>query len=55
VTGVRAGRYCLISTGDPDSLLHESDNSNNVRRTRIELHPGKLTAKALPGRCRFRG
>jgi hypothetical protein len=55
VTGVKGGRYCLVSTGDPDDLLRESDNSNNARKTKIELHPGKRVAKVLPGRCRIGG
>jgi hypothetical protein len=55
VTGVKHGRYCLVSTGDPDGLLRESDNSNNARRTRIGLHPGKQLARVLPGRCRIGG
>jgi Lysyl oxidase len=53
VTGVKAGRYCLLSTGDPDNLLRESNNSNNTRRTLLEFHPGKGTVKTLPGRCRL--
>jgi hypothetical protein len=55
VTGVRAGRYCLVSTGDPDNLLREAENSNNTRRTRIELHPGEKLVRTLPGRCRIGG
>ena len=55
VTGVKAGRYCLVSTADPDNLLRESDNSNNARRTRIALRPAKREAKVLPGGCRLGG
>ena len=51
ITGLRGGRYCLVSKGDPDNLLRESNNSNNVRRTRIALHPAKHTVKRLSGRC----
>ena len=54
ITGVKAGRYCLVSTGDPSNLLRESNNSNNRRRTRIELRPGKHVVKTLPGPCRIR-
>ncbi len=54
VTGVKAGRYCLVSVADPHNLLRESDNSNNARRTRIELHPRKKTARTRPGGCRTR-
>ncbi len=53
LAGVKAGRYCLVSTGDPDDLLRESDNSNNTRRTRIGLDPAKRIARILPGPCRF--
>jgi len=52
VTGVGGGRYCLLSTADPDHLLREADNSNNTRKTRIELHPSKGTVRVLPGHCR---
>jgi hypothetical protein len=52
VTGLRRGRYCLVSTADPHNLLRESDNSNNARRARIALHPAKRTVERLPGRCR---
>jgi hypothetical protein len=51
VTGVKAGRYCLVSTGDPDNLLREADNSNNTRKTRIELDPAGEVVRKLPGRC----
>jgi hypothetical protein len=54
IAGVKAGRYCLVSIGDPDELLRESDNSNNARKTRIELNPAKRTVKVLPGPCRRR-
>jgi Lysyl oxidase len=54
VTGLRHGRYCLVSTADPNNLLRESDNSNNAHRARIALHPGKRKVKRLPGRCRSR-
>ena len=52
VTGLRRGRYCLVSTADPHNKLRESDNSNNARRTRIALHPAKRTVERLPGHCR---
>jgi Lysyl oxidase len=52
VTGMRHGRYCLVSTADPHNLLRESDNSNNARKTRIALHPAKRTVDRLPGPCR---
>jgi hypothetical protein len=52
VTGLRRGRYCLVSTADPHNLLQESDNSNNAHRARIALHPAKQTVERLPGHCR---
>jgi hypothetical protein len=52
VTGLRRGRYCLVSTADPHNVLRESDNSNNVHRAKIALHPAKRTVERLPGRCR---
>jgi lysyl oxidase len=52
VTGLGRGRYCLVSTADPDNLLRESNNSNNARRTRIALHPVKQTVKRRPEPCR---
>ena len=52
VTGLRRGRYCLVSTADPHNKLRESDNSNNARRTRIALHPAKRAVERLPGHCR---
>ena len=52
VTGLRRGRYCLVSRADPSNLLRESDNSNNAHRAPISLRPAKLTVKRLPGRCR---
>jgi Lysyl oxidase len=51
VTGLPRGRYCLVSTADPDNLLRESSNSNNVRKTRISLHPAKHAVKRLSGHC----
>lgn len=54
LTGVKAGRYCLVSIADPANLLREAKNSNNRRRTRIELQPAKHVVKTLPGPCRIR-
>ena len=36
------------------NLLREANNSNNRRRTRIELRPAKHVVKTLPGPCRVR-
>jgi hypothetical protein len=54
VTGLRRGRYCLVSTADPHNLLRESDDSNNAHRASIALHPAKQTVERLPGHCRSR-
>jgi Lysyl oxidase len=51
VSGLRHGRYCLISTADPDNHLRESNNSNNARRTLIALHPAKHVVKRVGGDC----
>lgn len=45
------GRYCLISRVDPDDLLAETDETNNVRRTPIQLRPRKLSVRRLAGGC----
>ncbi|HXE98906.1 MAG TPA: lysyl oxidase family protein [Solirubrobacterales bacterium] len=52
VNGLRHGRYCLVSTADPENLLRETDNSNNANRVKIGLHPAKRTVERLPGPCR---
>ena len=52
VTGLRRGRYCLVSKADPSNVLQESDNSNNARRAPIALRPAKQKVERLPGRCR---
>ena len=52
ITGLARGRYCLLSKADPDNLLREADDSNNVRRTPIRLYPGKRTVDRLHGHCR---
>jgi hypothetical protein len=53
VTGLRSGKYCLVSIADPDNRLRESDNSNNARRTRIKLNPRARKVDRLPGHCSF--
>lgn len=52
IDGLPNGRYCLISRVDPENLLVEGNEANNVRRTRIELRPRGLSARKLNGRCR---
>ena len=51
VAGLRHGRYCLFSTADPLSLLRESNNSNNTRRTLIALHPAKHVVRRVASDC----
>jgi Lysyl oxidase len=51
VTGLRRGRYCLITRADPLDLLDEVDEANNTRRVRIALRPRKLSVRKLDGRC----
>lgn len=52
VTGLRRGRYCLLSTVDPKNHLQELDDSNNSTGHRLFLHPKKR--KVTPGKrgCR---
>jgi hypothetical protein len=54
VTGLRRGRYCLVSTADPRNLLRESNNTNNTHRARIRLRPAKRKVQRLHGQCRSR-
>ena len=54
VSDLPHGRYCLVSTADPNNLLRETDNSNNAHRAKIGLHPAKRTVERLPGPCRSR-
>jgi Lysyl oxidase len=51
VTGLPRGRYCLVSTTDPDKLLREFANSNNARGAPIVLRPDKPAVERLPGNC----
>ena len=53
VTGLPRGPYCLTSRADPDSLLTELDEDNNVRRVHLFLRPAKLTVRKLPTPCRI--
>ncbi len=53
VGGLRRGRYCLISRADPRGLITELDETNNVRRVRLALRPGKLVVRRLGARCRL--
>ena len=51
VTGIRRGRYCLISTVDPENRLEELDDDNNSRRSLLRIRPGKDRVVRLPGGC----
>ncbi|HEX2466936.1 MAG TPA: lysyl oxidase family protein [Solirubrobacterales bacterium] len=48
----RRGRYCLISTADPNNLITESNEFNNAETVRLKLRPRKLKLKKLDGSCR---
>ena len=52
VSGLRRGRFCLVSRVDPDDQLLEANEDNNVRRVRIGLRPRKLLVRRLAGKCR---
>jgi Lysyl oxidase len=61
VTGLRRGKYCLISTADPGRGIKELEEGNNTRKARIRLNPraapalgdGTRHLTPLPGRCRL--
>jgi hypothetical protein len=50
---LRRGRYCLVSEADPRDLLAESDEGNNVTRTRLAIRPRRLTVRPVNGACRI--
>lgn len=52
ITGIRPGRYCLISRADPRDLIDESNEKNNVRRTLLTVDPRRISVARLPGKCR---
>jgi len=56
VTGMRRGRYCLVSIADPEDRLDEKAGrkANNTRRVRIAMRPGRAFVKKLPTPCRSR-
>jgi hypothetical protein len=37
ITGLARGRYCLVSTADPDARITESDDTDNVRALRLRI------------------
>ena len=53
ITGLRRGRYCLISTADPTDQIAEANDSNNEHTVRLKLRPRKLRFKKLPGPCQL--
>jgi hypothetical protein len=57
VSGVKKGKYCLVSTANPDhkpdadpSQLKESDPDNNARKKLVKLNPKKERVKTI-GAC----
>ena len=53
IAGRPAGNYCLISRADPVDRLDERIDTNNGRRTRIQLDPAAGTVNVLPGACQL--
>jgi Lysyl oxidase len=53
VDGLPRGKYCLSSFADPHDLIDELSEDNNVRRVWLNLRPGKLRVRTLPGVCRL--
>lgn len=51
VTGLRRGRYCLVSTADPLNLLDERDEDNNATSVRLALRPRLLSARITRRPC----
>lgn len=51
ITGLPRGHYCLTTRADPEGVLDELDEDNNVRRVRLMLRPSKLFVRKLPGAC----
>lgn len=52
VTGLPAGKYCLVSEANPEALLTEMNTANNDAQVRIRLRPGRLEVRRLSGDCR---
>ncbi|MDQ3571369.1 MAG: lysyl oxidase family protein [Actinomycetota bacterium] len=54
VTGMRRGRYCLVSIADPEDRLKETTgrDANNIRRVRIAMRPGRAFVRKLDTPCR---
>jgi lysyl oxidase len=52
ITGLGRGGYCLVIRADPDGLLEEVDETDNVRRVHLRLRPNALLARKLQRPCR---
>jgi hypothetical protein len=48
ISGLPAGFYCLVSRADRHNLLRETNDTNNGKRTNIELDPDAGTVTILP-------
>ena len=53
ISGLPPASYCLISRADPVDRLHEANEANNGRATRILLDPGEQSVQVLPGACQL--
>jgi hypothetical protein len=51
VTGLEAGKYCLVSEADPSDNLAETNDANNAREVLIRLNPDKQKVRRLAGAC----
>jgi hypothetical protein len=49
VTGLPAGRYCLVQRVDPANRILEANDANNVDRTPLRLRRSKVARR--PGTC----
>jgi Lysyl oxidase len=48
IQGLPNGLYCLVENADPKNLLRESDDSNNVARTQIDITRMSVSATGNP-------
>ena len=53
ITGIRRGKYCLVSTANPLPRLYESDASDlsNERRVKIQIKPRENLVRERPLPC----
>ncbi|HEY7400152.1 MAG TPA: lysyl oxidase family protein [Actinomycetota bacterium] len=49
IAGVPDGNYCLVSTVDPENLVHETDEGDNEARLQIQITGDAVTT--VPGSC----